>query len=223
MIHFARHVEEIAVAVLPRDIEDEEDSDIEDEEGSDTNTLDYYGSEVDLSSPVSDQPMNCQVSRKIDEIIDLFNSEDEESSTIKCVCGYSDDDGNTVLCEQCDTWQHISCYYLLAQYVPDSHFCTDCVPRHIDVKAAIELQREKRREGIQANEPALRKWDTVEGAAGSGPVFLRLSREHHDILEAHFQREPKPTTKSKKRWAEDLGVPLDKIDVSMTYERHVIS
>ena len=38
-------------------------------------------------------------------------NEEEDSSTIKCICGFSDDDGNTVLCEKCDTWQHIVCYY----------------------------------------------------------------------------------------------------------------
>jgi hypothetical protein len=70
--------------------------------------------------------------------------EDEESSTIKCICGYSDDDGNTVLCEKCDTWQHIVCYYESAQHVPDVHECVDCLPRHVDSKSASEKQRLRR-------------------------------------------------------------------------------
>jgi len=70
--------------------------------------------------------------------------EDEESSTIKCICGYSDDDGNTVLCEKCDTWQHIVCYYESAQHVPDVHECADCLPRAIDAKSASEKQRIRR-------------------------------------------------------------------------------
>lgn len=70
--------------------------------------------------------------------------EEEESSTIKCICGFADDDGNTVLCEKCDTWQHIVCYYESAQHVPDVHECTDCLPRPIDAKRATDKQRIRR-------------------------------------------------------------------------------
>jgi hypothetical protein len=69
---------------------------------------------------------------------------EEESSTIKCICGYSDDDGNTVLCEKCDTWQHIVCYYKSAQHVPDVHECANCLPRAMDLKSASEVQRLRR-------------------------------------------------------------------------------
>ncbi|CAI6337143.1 unnamed protein product [Periconia digitata] len=69
--------------------------------------------------------------------------EAEESSTIKCICGFSDDDGNTVLCEKCNTWQHILCYYDHSP-VPDVHLCTECSPRPIDTKSAVEKQRQHR-------------------------------------------------------------------------------
>ena len=29
---------------------------------------------------------------------------------IKCICTCGDDDGNTVYCDNCETWQHIECY-----------------------------------------------------------------------------------------------------------------
>jgi hypothetical protein len=70
--------------------------------------------------------------------------EEEESSTIKCICGFADDDGNTVLCEKCDTWQHIVCYYESAQHVPDVHECVDCAPRSVDKQSASEKQRQRR-------------------------------------------------------------------------------
>lgn len=70
--------------------------------------------------------------------------EEEDSSTIKCICGYSDDDGNTVLCEKCNTWQHIVCYYESANHVPEVHECVDCLPRPVDSKSASEKQRLRR-------------------------------------------------------------------------------
>ena len=50
----------------------------------------------------------------------------DEIYIIKCVCGSQEDDGNTVYCEECETWQHIKCYYGQTE-VPDVHDCVDCV------------------------------------------------------------------------------------------------
>jgi hypothetical protein len=74
---------------------------------------------------------------------------EEEFSTIKCICGFADDDGHTVLCEKCDTWQHVVCYYEFAQHVPDVHECTDCAPRSINSKRASDRQRERREDVFQ--------------------------------------------------------------------------
>ncbi|KAL2754395.1 hypothetical protein ACRALDRAFT_2091888, partial [Sodiomyces alcalophilus JCM 7366] len=82
---------------------------------------------------------------------------DEEPYTIKCICNFSDDDGNTIYCETCDTWQHIECYY------PDSreealredfaHSCAECKPRHLDIQKAIERTR-RLRDGAAARQEA---------------------------------------------------------------------
>ena len=68
---------------------------------------------------------------------------EEEDYTIKCICTYADDDGNTVFCESCETWQHIECYYP-DKNVPDLHFCADCRPRSLDGKRATERQKRLR-------------------------------------------------------------------------------
>lgn len=69
--------------------------------------------------------------------------EEEEPYTIKCICDFEDDDGNTVFCESCETWQHIECYYH-GREVPEIHNCTDCEPRYLDAKRATERQRRLR-------------------------------------------------------------------------------
>lgn len=43
-------------------------------------------------------------------------------------------------------------------------------------------------------------------------VKPRLTKEQHEFLEGHFQQQPKPSTSTKKQFAETLGVPLDKIN-----------
>ena len=79
-------------------------------------------------------------------IISSVSVEEEEEYIIKCICGFQDDDGNTIFCETCETWQHIECYYDSTN-VPgkdDNHECVDCVPRFIDALRATERQRAKR-------------------------------------------------------------------------------
>lgn len=71
--------------------------------------------------------------------------ESDEPYTIKCICEYYDDDGNTIYCEQCDTWQHTECYYPgrieQASRADFSHACVQCEPRDLDFRDATERQR----------------------------------------------------------------------------------
>jgi len=72
---------------------------------------------------------------------------EDEPYTMKCICGFPDDDGYTIYCETCDTWQHIECYY--PNHVADAmrddffHSCRDCKPRTLNVQQAIERQSAK--------------------------------------------------------------------------------
>lgn len=43
----------------------------------------------------------------------------------------------------------------------------------------------------------------------------RLTKEQHDILEAHYTEQTKPNTSTKKGFAESLNVSLDKVNVSL--------
>jgi hypothetical protein len=73
---------------------------------------------------------------------------DDEPYTIKCICDYNDDDGNTIYCETCDTWQHIECFYpgrvADASKAEFDHSCADCKPRPLDRRHATERQRSQR-------------------------------------------------------------------------------
>lgn len=80
----------------------------------------------------------------------------EDEGIIKCICNFAHDDGNTVFCEKCNTWQHIDCYYHPlgeAEKVKQEdfdHSCADCNPRILDKLQAMERQR--KRLGLQPDE-----------------------------------------------------------------------
>jgi hypothetical protein len=42
----------------------------------------------------------------------------------------------------------------------------------------------------------------------------RLGKDEVDILEREFKKNPKPTTQTKRQFAEDMGVDLARINVS---------
>ncbi|EPE09934.1 phd-finger domain-containing protein [Ophiostoma piceae UAMH 11346] len=72
---------------------------------------------------------------------------EEEPYTIKCICGFTGDDGNTIYCEICDSWQHIECFYPNnseeATREEFAHACHDCKPRPLDRQRAADYQKRR--------------------------------------------------------------------------------
>jgi hypothetical protein len=70
----------------------------------------------------------------------LNDLEEEDDGQINCICGFNEDDGNTIACDTCNKWSHTICYY--PQYgdsLPEDldHWCIDCRPeRPVDAQAA---------------------------------------------------------------------------------------
>ncbi|PKX98926.1 putative PHD finger and SET domain protein [Aspergillus novofumigatus IBT 16806] len=130
-------------------------------------TTEPYPVTVPLNSPA----LNGAVS-------DSAAPDEEEPYTIKCICAFEDDDGNTVFCEGCETWQHIECYYH-GRHVPEVHNCVDCEPRYLDAKRATERQRRLREVGDSGDRKAKRA-----GAKGQ----KKRIKDHGDKVNGFHQR-----------------------------------
>jgi hypothetical protein len=77
------------------------------------------------------------------QLSDDFGEEDD--SQIKCICGFNEDDGNTVACNICNKWKHIMCYYPqnIDSFDELQHGCTECRPETlVNAQAAHVRQRE---------------------------------------------------------------------------------
>lgn len=71
----------------------------------------------------------------------------EDNVIIRCICGFTEDDGFTIQCEGCYAWQHGQCFgYRDEAAAPEIYFCELCEPREVNVDAAVQVQLESRRE-----------------------------------------------------------------------------
>lgn len=71
---------------------------------------------------------------------------EDPSGEINCICEISDDDGFTICCDGCDTWQHLVCVQLTKENLPAKYYCPKCSPRWLDIPKAKEIQRQRRAE-----------------------------------------------------------------------------
>ncbi|KAI8918223.1 hypothetical protein DFJ77DRAFT_286917 [Powellomyces hirtus] len=68
-----------------------------------------------------------------DRVEDIDEEDDEDQAEIiRCICLYSDDDGNTIACDKCAVWQHMICVGVDPNNVPDLYRCEKCAPRPFD-------------------------------------------------------------------------------------------
>lgn len=69
----------------------------------------------------------------------------EDNTLIRCICGFTEDDGFTIQCEGCYAWEHGQCFgYPDEDSVPDIYYCELCHPRPVDTSAARLVQLQSR-------------------------------------------------------------------------------
>jgi hypothetical protein len=136
--------------------------------------------------------------------------EEEDDGQINCICGFNEDDGNTVACDTCNKWQHIICYY--PQYgdsLPEElqHWCVECRPeRPVNAQAAHVRQREARADRYslqngnkrQASKSHKKK---TKDTAGPGPTngWLDKSRNDRNSASPRDQQPPAKRPKTNHR------------------------
>ncbi|KAF2967309.1 hypothetical protein GQX73_g6287 [Xylaria multiplex] len=158
-------------------------------------------SQAAVLSPQSAPPISNHVSNK------TLAPAEEEPYTIKCICDFTDDDGNTIYCELCDTWQHIECYYpynMVEVHRDDfNHSCVECNPRTLDRQRANERQilRQSNRNRSEASERKTTKRPPPKGQKKKArPTDLGLNshnapennpKQTHDPVHTHQHKKSK--------------------------------
>ena len=138
--------------------------------------------------------------------------EEVEDYIIKCICGFREDDGNTVYCDPCDTWQHTECYYIDKHgNVPTKeelevidHFCADCQPRSLNAKGAIERQRIRRKE-LDPGDRKVKKTTAkshkkkIRGPESNGLLINGWDHNDQDLFNDNASQSPRDQHPPAKR------------------------
>ena len=139
-------------------------------------------------------------------------ADEVEDYIIKCICGFREDDGNTVYCDLCDTWQHTECYYIDKHgNVPTKeelevidHFCADCQPRSLNAKGAVERQRIRRKE-LDPGDRKAKKNTTkshkkkIRGPESNGLLINGCDHNDQDLFNDTASQSPRDQHLSAKR------------------------
>lgn len=148
---------------------------------------------------------------------------EEEPYTIRCICDFTDDDGNTIYCELCDTWQHIACYYPYNRVEVTredfNHSCVECNPRPVDRQRAKERQLMRQTNGAHA-EVAERKATKRPPPKGqkkkAKPTDLGLyghngtetnTRQSHDSVHTHQHKKSKSSHRPSQSVSSQVAKP----------------
>ncbi|KAI1825895.1 hypothetical protein F4861DRAFT_141851 [Xylaria intraflava] len=129
---------------------------------------------------------------------------EEEPYTIKCICDFTDDDGNTIYCDACDTWQHIECYYpynMVEVAREDfNHSCVECKPRILDRQQANQRQMLRQTNGIHpeiAERKTTKRPPQKSQKKKTKPTDLGL--HGHSSSENNSKHAHEPTTHQHKK------------------------
>lgn len=96
-----------------------------------------------------------------------------EDGVIRCVCMFPHDDGFTIQCDHCQTWQHAVCMGIAQDDVPEIYRCDRCSDRKVDQKRAMTIQmewieNEKRRRDAEGSQPVRGGKTATRGRVSKG-------------------------------------------------------
>ena len=152
-----------------------------------------------------------------DELRESSDPPLEDQGEIRCICGFTDDDGFTVQCENCLVWQHVVCVINGHNNVPEEYLCEVCDPRELDAKRAHSYQAE-RLESEYKNAQVSRRRNRNSGGRPRKP---QLSPDG-SLQGPTIDRRKKPSTAARPRGkpSRPAQINTDSHDQKYPYNGH---
>ncbi|OLY78818.1 SET domain-containing protein 4 [Smittium mucronatum] len=114
---------------------------------------------------------------------------DEDQGIIRCICGFTEDDGFTIQCENCLVWQHAICVNITQSNVPDEYLCEQCFPRKLNVKRAVEYQKQRIEKEYRLAKENHKKKRSIEGRSKSRDKKSSRSSDNSDNTYTSFDHD----------------------------------
>ena len=102
---------------------------------------------------------------------------DDDGEVCKCHCG-NDTEGEMVRCEECDTWQHVSCFYESAEKIPALHCCSlACQDKYLEEKR-LAKRRKSSGNGQETNPVNIKDEDGEEAS-----ILNKFMPQNHPLTD----------------------------------------
>ncbi|KAJ3827302.1 Le.MFB1 [Lentinula raphanica] len=175
-----------------------------------TSTSGHARNSTVLTVPVTSSTIPAK--RKHPNTMDGQSIAEEDSDSIRCICGFSIDDGWSVGCDGCGRWVHGVCFGFEAtdkENLPDHWWCWECDPslrERIDRDKARSIQIARltasggttvgngRRRTSPGVERKVRKINTSAGAGPSSSIHSAISTNSPSTFSDHASHKRKRTS-----------------------------
>ncbi|KAF2849987.1 hypothetical protein T440DRAFT_121570 [Plenodomus tracheiphilus IPT5] len=121
-----------------------------------------------------------------------------ENMTVKCACGHAEVEGDTILCQFCDKWQHLHCMGYSGKSdrrIPSTYLCYECLLA--EENQCMQQQRER---AVYRRALWLLQQTSFEHAQAFGRAINYTEHEAKIVMHALRQHGILKKTSQRSKW-----------------------
>ncbi|KAH9864039.1 hypothetical protein J1614_009972 [Plenodomus biglobosus] len=133
-----------------------------------------------------------------------------DNATLKCACGHTEDEGDTILCQFCHTWQHLHCMGYSGKddtRIPSDYLCYECLLAK--EKQCFEQQRER---AVYRRALWLLQQTNFENAQAFGRAIRYTEHEAKIVMQGLQQHGLLKKASKRSKWQVVLDTSVEAQD-----------
>ncbi|KAI8068197.1 hypothetical protein BC940DRAFT_36943 [Gongronella butleri] len=136
-----------------------------------------------------------------------IDEEPVDTGLIRCICDSTEDDGFTIQCDKCLTWQHAFCMKINSKNIPDRYLCSLCDKRPVPSNAGMHKKR-----------PVSKPSGANSTTTTTTPSTSNASTPINAVTKRTTRTDDEYKTVKKPKLSKRIAVPKSQMDRSALYD-----